>query len=201
MPTTRSLRSSTPSIDYVEQDDDEFSLAKPLVLSDLYTPDKTPSTNSKKRKTSTSVKKEVSKVFECDLNLPAEGGLELEAKLFLLSKLDLKGGPTKASTYKCRYLSQICRENPLILGSIGSLRRNRTRWLVDRWKRDTDFDTTRSNLMLLANSCDLQPLPSSQAPTKSKPAAAKKEPQLTSPPKIVNKKSTAMFSPNRSKSE
>lgn len=198
MPTTRTLRSTTPIIDYTEEDD-EFSSAKPVFLADLYEP--TP-TKSKKP----SVKKEVSEaVFECDLNLP-EVGLELEVKLFLLSQLDMKGGPTKASTYKCRYLSQLCKQHPLILGSTGSLRRKRVKWLVDRWKRDPDFDETRSNLMRLANSSTRQPLlPTKQQTTTNKSdlptTTPKKELQLKSPPVIITTKptTTSMFSPNRSK--
>lgn len=205
--TTRKLRSSAtaaPSFTYTEDDEDEFGSAQPFFLSDLYTPDETTSNKPATGATATrtkkaSVKKKVSEsVFECDWNLPVEG-IELEAKLFLLNKLDMKGGPTRASTYKNRYLSRICRENPLILGCIGSQRRVRTKWLVDRWKRDTKFDEeTRSNLMRLAQTSVLQTLPSTTAPPAAK---AEPLPKPLSPPKVINqsKKSSNMFSPNRKK--
>ena len=205
MPTTRSLRSSTPKIVDYDEGEDEFASAQPIFLSDLYTPDNTPSTKSstntkkpsvKKRKVS---KKESTTVFECDLNLPEEGGLELETKLFLLSKLDLKGGPQKASTYQSRYLSGLCLKHPHILGSSGSKRRQRTKWLVDRWKRDTAFDETRAHLMMLADSSVLQPLPVAAPPATP---IEKETPKPASPPKIINKSKeskSSMFSPNRSK--
>lgn len=209
--TTRKLRSSTPSI-IEDEDDDEFGTAQPLFLADLYTPENNETSDSTPTKTITKKKSSVKKVsktskrvFECDANLPAEG-LELEVKLFLLQKLDLKGGPSRASTYTNRYLSRLCNEYPLILGSTQSRRRRRVTWLADRWKRDKDFDDTRTNLMLLAESSVLQPLPTSAPPvTKSEPVNSKRSPALKteplSPPKITNKKSASMFSPNRKKSK
>ena len=103
MPTTRSVKRQ--AISYAEEgdDDEEFASAKPVFLSDLYTPDNTTSTPAAASTSVTNkvrVKSEKVVCYECDRNLP-KNGLELEAKLFLLSQLDMKGGPQKASTYKC----------------------------------------------------------------------------------------------------
>lgn len=89
--------------------------------------------------------------YDCDRNLPKEG-LELDVKLFLLGRFDSQKGGTKVSNYKSRFLHHLCNEFPAQLGCKGSHRRKRVKWLVDRWKRDKDFDATRMQLMLLSSS-------------------------------------------------
>ena len=102
-------------------------------------------------------------MFECDQTLPDEG-LELEVKLFLLHRLDLEGGPNKASTYKTRFVHRLCNEHPAMLGCPKSTRRKRVKWLVDRWKRDKDFESTRKTLMIASSSHLLQPSSSTASP-------------------------------------
>ena len=130
--------------------------------------------------------------YVCDITLPKKG-LEVPNKVLLLNLLDANGGP-QSSGYKSRYLNSICIDHPDELGVPGSERRKQVKWLVDRWKRDTDFATTRSKLMTAFSS--LSPK-SKQIKTpfkdNKKPAAEEvsSQPTVKSPPPITRKAAAA----------
>ncbi|CAB9531718.1 hypothetical protein SEMRO_3887_G351710.1 [Seminavis robusta] len=93
--------------------------------------------------------------YECDNSLPPEGGLELEVKVFLLKLLDERGG-IKAPNRKNKLVAKLCDDYPSQLGCRSSVRRYRTVNLVDRWKRNHDFEATRANIIAEFNKLDLQ---------------------------------------------
>eukprot|EP00797_Seminavis_robusta_P017604 Sro262_g102080.2 (291) ;mRNA; f:70007-71167 len=66
--------------------------------------------------------------------------------MMLLTLIEKHGGP-KACTRQTRLIHKLAGEYPELFGVTGSIRRSRTKYLVDRWKRDHDFGTTRSNLV------------------------------------------------------
>lgn len=121
--------------------------------------------------------------YFCDINLPHDG-LELSVKLLLLDLIDgVKG--TKAITRKSRLVQEWCLDYPDELGVPGSERRKRTKYIMDRWKRDPKFDTTKRMIRQqahLTNSttahCEQEP------PTKrSKPERSNKGSSKTAPPR------------------
>jgi len=140
--------------------------------------------------------------YECDALLPYSG-LELENKIFLMQLLDIDGGPL-ANNRKTRLLSKYSKLYPDRFGVSGSERYKRTKWLLDRWKRDKDFSGTKSKTLALAlnpdpvskMSCYFSPQeePSSK-PTAKPRAKTKQEPK--SPPAITRKMPPKFGSPFR----
>ncbi|CAB9531145.1 hypothetical protein SEMRO_3283_G346160.1 [Seminavis robusta] len=145
--------------------------------------------------------------YSCDMDLPTEG-LEMETKAFLLQQLDERGGP-RACNRQNKLLNNLCSEFPATLGITGSVRRARTSYLVDRWKRDQDFGTTRANLLasfkLLSLQCpqpkqeDLDEATADQVPEETTSTAVvpvvKKSKATTKPVKVksspsIKKKAT-----------
>ena len=185
-PKTRSVRSSTPATKFIDdEDEEEFGSAKPFILDDLYAPEEESKTKPKAKKAP--AKKKVCRSamtienspFECDKNLPRRG-LEIDVKMFLLDRLTMSGG-TGASNYQSRFLHNLCNEHPDLLGCQRSLRRQRAKWLVDRWKRDNDFDSTRAQLMIAA-----------AAPRQSSPVPPPEIKRTTSAAPSVKKEGTTM---------
>lgn len=185
-PTTRSVRQSTqPQPAFIDDDDEEFGTTQPFILDDLYTPEE------KEKKKPPAAKKQTKKKvccsaitietspYECDKNLPGKG-LDLEAKMFLLNHLTMKGG-TGASNYQSRFLHKLCNEHPDLLGCQHSLRRKRVKWLVDRWKRDKDFDNTRAQLMIAAAA---PPTPLPPQPSLVPPPEIKRTSATPAPPPV-----------------
>jgi hypothetical protein len=83
--------------------------------------------------------------YSCDIDLPAVG-LELDVKLLLVDLIDgVKG--FKSITRGSRLLANWASDHPDELGVPGSLRRKRVKYLVDRWKRDPNFDYTKRSLL------------------------------------------------------
>ena len=83
--------------------------------------------------------------YDCDFDLPDES-IELENKIFLLQLLDLEGGP-QANNRKTRLLVKFTDEYPDRFGVPNSQRYKRTKWLLDRWKRDKHFAETKKALL------------------------------------------------------
>ena len=189
MPTTRNLRSKALVSDFVD-DTDEFEAADedPFAVS-------------------SSFKMEFNShcpfLFECDVTLPDEG-IEIFNKAFLLQLLDIDGGPA-ANNRKTRLLSKYSKLYPDRFGVPKSERYVRTKWLMDRWKRDKSFHATRASIMADASrlsryenapdmplsSSFLQQETSPVATTKKQPASKKKPSTRGNPesPPVIKKKS------------
>ena len=149
--------------------------------------------------------------FECDQDLPYES-LEIENKIFLLQLLDIEGGP-QANNRKTRLLAKFTAAYPSRFGVRHSERYYRTKWLLDRWKRDKNFPETKKALLASALSPSCEPScirPYSQpsslfniqdqkpaAKTKPQPKGKKEAPAPTkkSPPAPPATTSTAVQSP------
>lgn len=118
-------------------------------------------------------------VFPCDSNLPLEG-IELHNKIFLLQLLDIDGGPS-ANNKKTRLLSKYSRKYPDRFGVPKSIRYARTKWLLDRWKRNgmESFQQTKASIFALS----VDPPPCTQScsfPLQEEvPSAPKPEPSKT----------------------
>lgn len=195
MPATRKIRSNILSDDFDEDFDfkDEFGTASADPFADPFEPiPDTPVSGKKKKSTRKSRKKSqlaaLSSTFPCDATLPKKG-IEIPNKVLLLNLLDAKGGP-RSSSYESRVLDTICKSNVDELGAVGSERHKRVKWLVDRWKRDTDFATTRNNLMATfaalspASKQIKKPVAATKQESQSK-APKRTEPEVKSPPPIA----------------
>ncbi len=138
---------------------------------------------------------------ECDVSLPPSG-IELENKVFLVQLLDIDGGPA-ANNRKTRLLSKYSKLYPDRFGVKGSERYKRSKWLLDRWKRN-DFTEIKASILSLALnpnpvsklSCYFSPQeePSSKSAAKPK---AKPKPAPKSPPTITRKMAPKFGSPFR----
>ena len=156
--------------------------------------------------------------FECDVGLPVEG-LELETKALLIDLIDSVNG-IKAVSRQSRLLQKWCTLHPKLLGTKGSIRHMRVRYLVGRWKQNDNYSKAKKTLataLANANNDPLLPIDSfqegdettneaSQTTTCTGPAcsikpkaAAKsktiaKQPQVKSPPVIKKKVTTTTMS-------
>jgi hypothetical protein len=142
--------------------------------------------------------------FSCDIDLP-DKSLEIENKIFLLQLLDIEGGP-QANNQKNRLLAKFTSEHPDRFGVRHSDRYYRTKWLLDRWKRDKNFETTKKEIYAAAlkpssshTSCSFA-LQEQEAPPGRNPTA------VATPPRKKKTKTTqsteaAIYSPPPIKKE
>jgi hypothetical protein len=121
--------------------------------------------------------------FECDKTLP-KTSLEVQTKYFLMQMLDRVGGPNTVC-YQNRLVKQLCDDFPNKLGCAGSIRRKQVKWLVDRWKRCSNFVDTRKALM--DDVALLSPHQLIDLPPPKKPSKKVSKPTRTRQPKTSKK--------------